>query len=278
MVSDICYIEVAVALPVHQTFTYSAPAAMLTAAAVGKRALVPFGQRRVTGYIFDRDSKIADKQIKPILDVLDEQPLFPPSMVPFFRWIADYYKYPVGEVVKNALPSGLNVYDYALLNLTAEGRKACNEVPPTSPEGKILEQLADKPCRLKELYRKVGQVIPGELLYSLEQKGWIAKSRELQAAATKARLERFVRLADNLLPAGTMSEPRQKILALLEAEGEVAAKKLTEEIPSARGLIKELEKAGILKIDYKRVFRDPLGEAIEADRAPVLNPEQAPAT
>jgi len=274
VVSDICYIEVAVSLPVYQTFTYSAPTAFPTAVAVGKRVLVPFGQRRVTGYILDRGRQITDKQIKPILDVLDEQPLFPSSMVSFFRWIADYYKYPVGEVVKNALPAGLNVYDYALLNLTAKGREACNEVPSTALAGKILEQLAEKPYRLKELHKKIGQIIPGSLLYSLEQKGWITKSRELQAAVTKARLERVVRLSDNLPPTGSMSEPRQKILALLEAEGEVAAKKITEAIPTATGLIRKLEKAGFLTVGHKRVFRDPLGETIEADRAPVLNPEQ----
>jgi primosomal protein N' (replication factor Y) len=138
VVSDTCYIEVAVALPVYQTFTYSAPAAFSNAAAVGKRVLVPFGQRRVTGYVFDRGRQVADKEIKPILEVLDEQPLFPSSMVPFFRWIADYYKCPLGEVVKIALPTGLNVYDYALLNLTDSGRKARKEVPPASQSAKIL--------------------------------------------------------------------------------------------------------------------------------------------
>ena len=128
MTSDNDYIEVAVALPVHHTFTYSAPESFQTFVAVGKRVLVPFGRRRVTGYIFDQDRQIADKEIKPILDVLDEQPLFPSSMVPFFRWIADYYKYPVGEVVKNALPGGLNVYDYTLLILTDKGRDIALEI------------------------------------------------------------------------------------------------------------------------------------------------------
>jgi primosomal protein N' (replication factor Y) len=274
MSADICYIEVAVALPVYNTFTYSAPEPFLTSVGIGKRVLVPFGRRRVTGYIFDRDRTVAEKEIKPVLDVLDDQPLFPASMVSFFRWISDYYKYPVGQVVKTALPGGLNVYDYALFILTAKGREALTEVPPTSVAKKILEQLDTKPCRLKELHRKVGQIIPGALLYNFEQSGWIAKSRQLKAAETKARLERVVRPADQKPPAGRMSESRQKILAILEAEGEVPVKKLKETVPTANGLIKKLEQEGYLVIDQKRVFRDPLGESIETDQAPVLNREQ----
>ena len=274
MAPDICYMEVAVALPVYHTFTYSAPDSMLLSVAVGKRVLVPFGRRSVTGYIFDRDSHPADKIIKPILDVLDDQALFPSSMVPFFRWIADYYKYPVGEVVKNALPGGLNVYEYALFSLTDRGREVRTEVPPTSIARKILDHLNTKPCRLKELHQKAGQIIPAALLHSCEQNGWITKSWKLKTAETKASFERVVRPADQEPAAGNMSEARQKILALLAAEGEVPVKKLKESVPSAAGLIKKLEQAGYLVIDHKRVFRDPLGESIEADRAPVLNREQ----
>jgi len=274
MTSHNRFIEVAVALPVYHTFTYSAPESFRASIAVGKRVLVPFGRRRVTGYIIDQDRHLTDKEIKPILDVLDEQPLFPSSMVPFFRWIADYYKYPVGEVVKNALPGGLNVYDYALLILTDKGREARHHVQLTSVAKKILEQLDAGPCRMKELHRKLGQSIPGALLYNFQQNGWITRSWELKDAETKARLERVVRLADTVQPDAHLSEARQKILAMLKAEGEVPVKKLKEAVPTAADLIKKLESAGYLIVNHKRVFRDPLGESIEPDQAPVLNREQ----
>ncbi|MBE0598340.1 MAG: primosomal protein N', partial [Desulfuromonadales bacterium] len=32
---------------------------------------------------------------------------FPPAMIPFFRWAADYYRHPLGEVIRTALPAGL---------------------------------------------------------------------------------------------------------------------------------------------------------------------------
>ena len=111
MTDNLTYIDVAVALPVYNTYTYAVPESLSPFAAVGKRVLVPFRRRRVTGYILDISGKTDLKEIKLILDVLDDEPLFSSSMIPFFRWIADYYIHPIGDVIKCALPGGLNISD-----------------------------------------------------------------------------------------------------------------------------------------------------------------------
>jgi primosomal protein N' (replication factor Y) len=83
MQSENAYIEVAVALPVYKTFTYSVPEALWPFITAGKRVLVPFGRRRVTGYILGTGQDINSGEIKHVLDILDEKPLFPQSMIPF---------------------------------------------------------------------------------------------------------------------------------------------------------------------------------------------------
>ena len=45
------YIDVAVALPIFNSFTYHVDDNLNPLVSVGKRVLVPFGKRRVTGYI-----------------------------------------------------------------------------------------------------------------------------------------------------------------------------------------------------------------------------------
>ena len=140
---DTGYIEVAVAIPVFQTFTYSAPESLADYVAVGKRVLVPFGRRRVTGYVLGPGQDFDHKEIKSVLDVLDEQPLFPSVMGPFFRWISDYYKYPLGEVIKNALPGGLNIRDYVLLSITAAGRDALQSGTLNPISQQILGRMSD---------------------------------------------------------------------------------------------------------------------------------------
>ena len=114
-------IDVAIALPVYNTFTYSVPENLAALVSVGKRVLVPFGRRRVTGYILGDSQDNYHKDLKAILDVLDEKPLFPASMIPFFKWVADYYLHPIGDVIKTALPGGLNLYDFVVLAVTKRG-------------------------------------------------------------------------------------------------------------------------------------------------------------
>jgi primosomal protein N' (replication factor Y) len=277
MKPDAGYIEVAVATPVFQTFTYSAPESLATFVAIGKRVLIPFGRRRITGYVLGPSRDFDRKEVKAVLDVLDEQPLFPSAMVPFFRWISDYYKYPLGEVVKNALPGGLNIRDYVQISLTADGQAALarGQLNPISQQ--ILSHLKSGPCRVQELYKKIDQNIPSALLYSLEQQGLISRKWELSKAGTKARLERYVRLSDVRPVVGKLSRSRAQIMDVLTASGEISVRQLKEIVPTAAALIKPLEKAGHLTIHHKRVYRDPFGELIKPDRALVLNPEQAEA-
>ena len=82
------HLEIAVALPVWGTFTYRALPDHLPAAVPGRRVLVPFGPRRVTGYVLGPAEAAPANELKDILDVLDEEPLFTDDLIPFFRWIA----------------------------------------------------------------------------------------------------------------------------------------------------------------------------------------------
>lgn len=111
MKADGGLIEVALALPVFQTFTYRVPSGLDAGALVGKRVIVPLGgadhsQRRVSGYVLGPGPPAGPdgKTIKQVAGVIDATPLFPADMVPFFRWIADYYLYPLGQVIATALP------------------------------------------------------------------------------------------------------------------------------------------------------------------------------
>ncbi len=118
------YVEVAVALPVSKTLTYEVPVSLRPMAGVGKRVLVPVRKSQVTGYILDHADTADYEDVKEISDILDEVPIFPHSIIPFFRWIADYYLYPIGEVINGALPGGLNITQVQIVSITQQGRAA----------------------------------------------------------------------------------------------------------------------------------------------------------
>jgi primosomal protein N' (replication factor Y) len=268
------FIEVAVALPVYNTFTYSVPDPLIPLISVGKRVLIPFGQRRVTGYILRLRQDSNQGEVKPIFDVLDEHILFSQSMIPFFKWISDYYKHPIGDVIKNSLPGGLTLYDYISIGITEEGRRALKEDSIAPVEKQVLNLLESGPCRLRNLNRKLNKTIPGGLIQSLQSQGRISKIRELTEAATKSRMERFVALNDTSLPYDDLPGPKKKIIEILESEGEIPLTKLKTMVPTAPRLIRALENGGFISSRYKRVYRDPFGEPINPDCAPVLTAEQ----
>lgn len=268
------YIEVAVALPVCNTFTYRIPENLSFFASIGKRALVPFGRRRVTGYILGPSENMDHGKIKLILDILDESPLFHASMIPFFRWIADYYMYPIGEVIKSALPGGLNLYDFVAVAITKKGKNALIKDSVTPLQSEILCHLKLKSCSLKNLCAKLKNQIPNSLIQAMEKQGLIISKRELKGKRTGPKMERYVSLIKPGISTDKLSAQRMRIIHALKDEDELSVKKLTGLIPTAPRLIKLLEKAGYISIFNKSVYRDPFGESIIPDNPYKLTKEQ----
>jgi len=98
--------EVAVALPIFHTLTYRLPAALKEVARVGCLVRVPAKRRSVTGYLLGPAREVPDVTLRAVNAVLDPLPRFGPELVPLFRWLADYYQYPLGEALDHLIPGG----------------------------------------------------------------------------------------------------------------------------------------------------------------------------
>ena len=263
------YIEVAVALPVDGTFTFSLTDALRPFAAVGKRALVPFGSRRVTGYILGEGRPPAGNgggyEIRHVLDILDEAPLFPPEMIPFFRWVSRYYLHPLGEVIHGALPAGLNLYDYAVETLTEAGRDALSEADPPPLQSAVMDALTDGPLTLKEIRRRLESDVSLSVVYTLEKKGWLTRSRQLKSPQVRERREQWVGPAKNPPPSGDLTPARRRVFDRLLREGAMSLGTLRKDEPSASTLVKALAESGHAVLFEKAVYRDPFGDPIVPD-------------
>lgn len=130
------FVEVALNVPVNQTFTYSAiPAGKISAheekpqgelfqkrrtrkvesfeCAVGSRVQVMFGNRRATGVItalhekLPQDFPVPQNKIRPILRVLDETPLLNEEMMSLGKWISSFYLCSIGEAYSAMIPGGI---------------------------------------------------------------------------------------------------------------------------------------------------------------------------
>ena len=109
MTEPLQIIEVAIPLYLERTFHYLVPETLRDQALTGRRALVPFGNRKLTGYILGSVTESSIANLKEIITVLDNEPLWTAKELEFFRWTATYYQHPLGEVIRTALPTGINV-------------------------------------------------------------------------------------------------------------------------------------------------------------------------
>lgn len=87
-------VDVALPLPMQSTFSYAVPESEAVPER-GCRVLVPFGARRIIGTVTGPGT--ADRELKPVLQVLDEVPLVPPPLLDLAAWVAEHYLAPPGE-------------------------------------------------------------------------------------------------------------------------------------------------------------------------------------
>ena len=102
------YVDVILPLPLPGLFTYSIPSGMEGKVVFGKRLLVPLGKSKkyIAMAVKTHDVKPAFG-VKPIEQVLDEEPTLLPQQYRLWSWIGEYYMSPLGDVYNAAFPAGL---------------------------------------------------------------------------------------------------------------------------------------------------------------------------
>ncbi len=107
------YVDVIIPLPLFGYFTYSIPECFDGMVKVGLRVIVPFGKSKRYIAIAERihDNPPTEYEVKDIIQVVDRNPVLLDKQLKLWKWIADYYISPIGEVYKAALPSGMKTQD-----------------------------------------------------------------------------------------------------------------------------------------------------------------------
>ena len=141
--------EVAVALPLHHPLTYRLPDTLAGAAQVGSLVRVPVGRRQVTGYLLGPTLETPPGTLRDITEILDPVPRFGPELVPLFRWVADYYQYPLGEALNFIIPGGTS---------SSPARRELWAIPALPPENAQVSEkrLGPKSAALLTYLRQTG--------------------------------------------------------------------------------------------------------------------------
>lgn len=102
------YVDVILPLPLEGTFTYFVPEPMVAQVRMGVRVLVPLGRSKTyTAMAVRLHSEKPEFETRPIIQVIDAEPVLIEQQLRLWQWISTYYMSPIGDVFKAALPAGL---------------------------------------------------------------------------------------------------------------------------------------------------------------------------
>jgi primosomal protein N' (replication factor Y) len=294
-------VEVAVAAPLDQTLTYDldddTPGGWTPdQSPIGRRVLVPLGGRSLTGYVlavllFEE----VEYAIRRVIKVLDRLPLFHENLLPFFRWASSYYHYPIGQVIKTALPAGLapkssreillvdeqseafraffakGLPDWALRLAEAHRLSAVDTVKvlKSAATKKVVRALiVDGILQLHETVSADAVREKMEICYTLSQ--------PLHSLRVSSDVADFELIADSWCRenAGELKVSERRTLAAMlrlaskTQEVDIPVKELCRLYSGARKAIPHLLSQGLIDEKERRVFRNPFGEPVTLQMRP----------
>lgn len=106
------YVDVLLPLPLEGLFTYAVPKEVEAQVRFGMRLVVPLGRSKTyVALAIKVHEEKPSFNVKSVLEVMDDEPVLTASQFKLWKWIADYYMSPLGDVYNAAMPLGLKQRD-----------------------------------------------------------------------------------------------------------------------------------------------------------------------
>lgn len=101
--NEINIAQVALSIPVNTLFDYSVTK-LAAPPLVGARVLVSVGSQKQIGIVVKLQPQSSHAKLKPILQVIDQEPIIDLNLIELCSWASNYYHKPIGEVLLGCLP------------------------------------------------------------------------------------------------------------------------------------------------------------------------------
>ena len=263
------YAEIAVPVPLRRTFTYSLAPEDASGATVGARAVVPFGNRKMTGYIVDfhaaLPAALEPGAVKRVTEVLDAEPLLTEEILRLTQWAADYYMASWGEILKASLPAGINANIEHVLAATEQGFAALAEAKSRRAlKWQVLEAVSSSTETVqKDIEKEFGAESAKRAVRELAGEGLISVHHRNIGAQTREKRQKAVRLlVQGPWDGQKLNRQQTSTLETLQAAGgEMLFTELVEGSDAGASSINTLAKRGMLEVFVRDVARDPMRNA-----------------
>ncbi len=270
--------EVILPLALPKTYTYKIPKEFLEKIKTGCRVEVVFGKnKKYAGIVKSIFREHPPFEAKPIINVIDDEPVIYQQQLMLWHWISEYYMCSEGEVMAAALPAHLKLSSEAVLifndeygedfsdldgdeYLVAEALLIKKEIPLLEVQ-KILDQQHIYPLIKKLIEKKICYVWEAfNEKYKTQKQTFITLNNNFSDE------DKLAKLLNEWSKAPKQLELLLSYLHLLKTQGEVVQNELLKKSGASLAQLKGLMDKNILVAEKRSVDRiKALPKIIEVD-------------
>ena len=187
--------RIALDVPLPKLFDYLAVEVDLGPADIGRRVKVPFGRRLAVGLLLEMadTSDCPPQKLRRVIETDRTRPPLPADVLALFRFCANYYHYPIGQIALAALPTALRRWQFQLPPprfrhaLTPAGRRMLPDSLPVRAVARrrLAARLAAGPADSAELGALCSNA--ATVLRQWHEKGWLESVHRDKAAPPPVR-------------------------------------------------------------------------------------------
>ncbi len=282
------YAEIIIPLSLPKNYTWMIPPSMESDVMIGMRVEVMLGaNKRYAGII----KKISDVKPdgfnpKPIIDILDEEPIVYEHQLKLWEWMAEYYMCSEGEVMQAAIPSHLKISSESIFILQED---ANIDIKNLSDSEYIISEALEikKELSLIEIQKLLNKKSVYPVINKLIQKGicivqetmrdkFTIKSEIYITLHTDYRTEAALeKLLNNWSRAPKQLDLLLSFLHFQKTEGEVSQKAILTKANASHAQLKALIEKGVLVAEKRKVDRLAVDHSKGDIHFHALTPSQA---
>jgi primosomal protein N' (replication factor Y) len=272
------YAEVNVDIPsysIDKPFHYIIPDKFKGIIKPGMRVIVPFGPRKVEGYVlgFVDAPEVEVHELKAIEEILDSFPMLTQDLLNLSKWMAQRYVCTQAEVLRCILPTGIRFESVEVAKVSEEQDYVDTNLQRAPKQAEILKLLREKGGEMEvgEIGEVLGMSSPRGPLLRLQSKGFITLKREWRTPKARPMLRKFAELIidgneliDEMEDLQQTAPAQARIAQVLmqTGGGPLNVADLLKSSGAGYGSLRGLEEKGIVICRDVEVERDPLAEAL----------------
>lgn len=272
---------------IDRPYDYLVPDELEPTLLPGMRVAVPFGagNRVSDGIVLSFANDPSEREnLKYIISQLDAEPMLGPDFIQLALWLRDRFFCTVYDAARIMLPAGLwfQLKDCWRISAGIDRSEAYEKAASSGSEKRLLDLLFsnDGWAETGQIRIAFGTADPNAAIRSLQEKGIITRETSAERGV-KDKVEQVVELAVPPEEAMALIAPKRRRAPLqysavetLSTVGKVSAKELCYFTGASMSTLKSLERAGLVLLSKREVFRRPTAANVSCAPSVALNREQ----